>query len=130
MRYAHVKAIAAVGNFGQIGNRGRLPWHEPADLATFKAITMGGICVVGKHTAETLPPLAGRTVVVWRRDDNPIEFAEANQHRPIWICGGAHIYRAWMPYISTSIISHIDYDGRADTFMPWLWQTRKKETKP
>lgn len=122
MRYAHVKLIAAVGNFGQIGQGGKLPWYDRRDLEHFKALTMGGICVVGKNTAATLPTLPGRDVYIWRRADNCQAFAEANADRSIWICGGAGIYKTWRPFVSMSIITHIDYNPKADVYMPFLWR--------
>jgi len=121
-RHKHVKLIVAIGNFGQIGNRGQLPWHDPDDLAMFKAVTMGGLCIVGKATFATLPDLPGRDVVVWKRGVSPDEFALAHSDRQIWVCGGRSIYREWLPHVSTSIVSHIDFDPKCDRYMPWLWK--------
>ena len=127
MRYANVKMIVAVGNSGQLGLKGVLPWHAPEDLKLFKAVTMGGICIVGKATAQTLPKLEGRDVVVWERDKSIAEFVNAHRHRDIWVCGGVRIYMAWREHASLTILSHIDYDGPADTHMPRLW--RRNDTK-
>ena len=121
-RFRNVRMIAAVGNSGQLGQGGSLPWHSPEDLRHFKAATMGGICVVGAATHRTLPPLPGRDVIVWRRKDDPIEFVHAHKDRDIWICGGSLIYQVWREYASQTIISHIDYDGDADRHMPLLWK--------
>lgn len=122
MRYAHVKLIVAMGNFGQIGNKGGLPWHAPADLKQFRRLTMGGICIVGKGTAATLPELPGRDVVIWNRENSIPDYCEANAHRMIWVCGGAQIYKLWLPFVGTSVISHIDFNDKCDTYMPWLWR--------
>lgn len=129
MRYGNVKLIAAIGNFGQIGDKGRLPWDSPKDLAHFKRMTMNDICIVGRRTAEGLPPLPGRDVVVWHRDRDIPAFIVANLDRTIWVCGGAHIYRTWMPYVSMSIISHIDFDRKCDTYMPFLWRFARMSYK-
>lgn len=132
MRYANVKLIAAIGNFGQIGHKGVLPWHAPEDLKHFKHMTEGDICVVGKRTFETLPPLPNRDVVLWERNRDPHAFVAANRDRMIWVCGGAVIYRLWMPLVSLSVISHIDHDTKGDVYMPFLWRfpkLRKDVTK-
>lgn len=121
-RFPHVKAIVAVGNFGQIGNKGVLPWHDKRDLAHFKLLTMGGLCVVGSKTAHTLPRLEGRDVYIWRREDDPIAFANINNGRDIWIIGGAAIYKRWLPFVGMTILTHIDFDTQCDTYMPWLWR--------
>lgn len=129
MRFPHVKAVVAIGNFGQIGHDGKLPWHDRRDLAHFKALTMGGLCIVGKKTAHTLPELPGRDLYIWQRGDDPVRFAERNAHRDIWIIGGATIYRLWMPFISMSIVTHIDYDTQCDTYMPFMWRMPLKRAQ-
>lgn len=54
---------------GVIGRDGRLPWHLPADLKRFKAMTMGTPMVMGRKTFESFPrPLPGRRHIVLTRD--------------------------------------------------------------
>ncbi|HEX8419303.1 MAG TPA: dihydrofolate reductase, partial [Sphingomonas sp.] len=54
---------------GVIGRDGRLPWHIPADLKRFKAMTMGTPMVMGRKTFESFPsPLPGRRHIVLTRD--------------------------------------------------------------
>jgi len=62
-------AIAAVGANGVIGDGSGLPWHIPEDFARFKAVTMGGVLVMGRRTYESLGgALRGRTSIVLTRD--------------------------------------------------------------
>ena len=56
--------LAAVGRQGQLGLGNGLPWHDPADLRWFKQTTMGHRLIVGYRTAQGLPPLPGRTILV------------------------------------------------------------------
>ena len=42
---------------GCIGRDGALPWHLPADLKRFKALTMGKPMIMGRKTFESLPGL-------------------------------------------------------------------------
>ena len=39
--------IAAVARNGVIGRDNRLPWHLPADLKHFKALTTGNTVIMG-----------------------------------------------------------------------------------
>ena len=63
--------IAAMDQNRVIGIDNKLPWRLPADLAHFKALTMGHHMVMGRKTYESLPggkPLPGRTSVIVTRD--------------------------------------------------------------
>ena len=55
---------------GAIGKNGTLPWHLPADLKRFKALTMGKPMVMGRKTFESLPGLlpGRRHIVLTRRE--------------------------------------------------------------
>lgn len=61
--------IAAMAQNRVIGIDNTLPWRLPADLAHFKALTMGHHMIMGRKTYESLgKPLPGRTSVVVTRD--------------------------------------------------------------
>ena len=47
--------IVARAQNGVIGRDGTLPWHIPADLKRFKALTMGSVMIMGRATFESLP---------------------------------------------------------------------------
>lgn len=114
----NVKAIVAVDPTGIIGVNGRIPWHYKADFALFKRLTLGGVCVMGRKTFESIPPnkkgevLPGREIIVlthdqqyapWLTASNAVEangfgtaLDIAKYKRPknpqVWICGGAQVY--------------------------------------
>jgi dihydrofolate reductase len=115
-----INLIAAVGKSGQIGLDGELPWYDPRDLAWFRFMTMNNIVVVGWRTAQKLPQLPGRELIVFQRGgmsiDEIIRYANAI-NKDIFVCGGAATYDAWMHKVGKLLISKIDYDGPADTFM-------------
>ena len=95
-----------------IGDGLELPWHLPADLKRFKALTLGHPLVMGRKTFESLlhqfgGPLPGRENVVLTRDPSRVEhpgvrvaggLAEAmdavSGARRVFIGGGAGVYRA------------------------------------
>lgn len=73
-----VMVLARAEN-GVIGRDGALPWHIPADLKRFKALTMGKPMVMGRKTFESFPaPLPGRRHIVLTRD-------------PAWAAAGAEV---------------------------------------
>ena len=64
-----ITLVVARAQNGVIGRDGTLPWHLPADLRRFKALTMGSVMVMGRKTFESLPGLLpGRRHVVITRD--------------------------------------------------------------
>jgi dihydrofolate reductase len=61
--------IVARARNGVIGNAGAMPWHIPADLKRFKAITVGKPVIMGRKTYDSIgKPLPGRHNIVLTRD--------------------------------------------------------------
>lgn len=77
-------------NYG-IGKDGKLPWKVKEDLKHFKEVTIGHDLIVGRKTAECLPPLKGRNLHVVSRNGLSIEDALERATDPI-IIGGAEVY--------------------------------------
>lgn len=113
--------IAAIGNQGQLGLNGKLPWHDPDDLRWFKELTTGGLVLVGYNTAIGLPPLPGRKVVVDTADLTVEHLESLAQGGQVWVAGGARTYKRWLPHVNRMYISRINYSGEADTYMPHFW---------
>src|SRR6188474_644760 len=64
-----ITIVVARARNGTIGKDNRLPWHLPADLKHFKALTMGSVMVMGRKTFDSLPGLLpGRRHLVLTRD--------------------------------------------------------------
>lgn len=77
-----ISFILARADNGVIGRNGQLPWHLPADLKHFKALTMGRPMVMGRKTFESFPaPLPGRRHIVLTRDTD-------------WRAAGAEVARS------------------------------------
>src|SRR6187402_884084 len=61
--------VLARADNGVIGRDNKLPWHLPADLKHFKALTAGKPMIMGRRTFESLPGLLpGRRHIVLTRD--------------------------------------------------------------
>ncbi len=106
---AEVFLVVAVADNGVIGHQGTLPWHLPADLRHFKALTMNKPMVMGRKTFESLPGLLpGRRHIVLTRDPDwsedgaevahSVEAAVHLANAPhVAVIGGAEIYRLFLP---------------------------------
>jgi len=57
MKETEVILVLARADNGVIGRDNKLPWHIPADLRHFKAITKGKPMIMGRRTFESLPGL-------------------------------------------------------------------------
>ena len=69
MSEPEITLVVARADNGVIGKDGGLPWHLPADLKHFKALTMGTPMIMGRKTFESLPGLLpGRRHIVLTRD--------------------------------------------------------------
>src|SRR5436305_6194270 len=69
MNRPRITIVIARARNGVIGRDGKLPWHLPADLKRFKALTLGSVMVMGRKTFESLPGLLPkRRHIVLTRD--------------------------------------------------------------
>src|ERR1700755_2972676 len=69
MSAAEIVFFAARADNGVIGVEGGLPWHIPADLKRFKAMTTGLPMIMGRKPFESAPNLpAGPRHIVLTRD--------------------------------------------------------------
>ena len=122
-------AIYARAANGAIGRDGGLPWHLPADLAHFKALTMGHPMVMGRRTFESFErPLPGRRHIVltrrrgWAADgaevardpDAALALAGGGE---VAVIGGAAVFDALLPACDHIELTQIHRDYAGDTFM-------------
>ncbi|TFB72648.1 dihydrofolate reductase [Cryobacterium glaciale] len=119
---------------GVIGADGVMPWHLPEDLAHFRAVTQGGAVIMGRRTWDSLPerfrPLPGRqNIVITRQRDwaapgasaaHSLDDALALAEGPVWVIGGAEIYRLALSRADTLEVTEIDASIAGDTLAPEL----------
>ena len=115
---------------GVIGHEGKLPWHIPADLKRFKAITMGTAMVMGRRTFDSLPGLLpGRRHIVMTRDRGwnaeGVEVAHSLEEAlaiagedPVSIIGGADVFALALPIADRIELTDVLSDISGDTVMP------------
>ncbi|HZU64516.1 MAG TPA: dihydrofolate reductase [Novosphingobium sp.] len=127
-----VIVVARAAN-GVIGNQGAMPWHLPADLRHFKALTMGKPMIMGRKTFASLPGLLpGRRHIVLTRDagwaapgaetaaDVAGALALAGDVPEICVVGGGEVYAQFLPLADRIEITHIDAEPAGDTHFPAL----------
>jgi dihydrofolate reductase len=140
-RKVDITAIVAVDRNWGIGRDGNLLVHISGDLKYFKEKTLGGICIMGRKTFESLPnkPLSGRLNCVLTSDANYgegeawhdsiitavsmseiLEKLNGVPSAPVFIIGGGSVYREFLPFTQTCLVTKIDAEFDADTYFPNL----------
>ena len=107
-----------------IGRDGRLPWHLPADLKRFKALTMGAPMIMGRRTFESLPGLLpGRRHIVLTRDRGWRADGRRGRRIPsrrrwrlagggrVSVIGGAEIFRLFEPLAERIELTEVHADA-------------------
>ncbi len=140
--------VAALSRNQVIGRDNALPWHLPADLKRFKAITLGKPIIMGRKTFDSIGrPLPGRHNIIISRNENfsaegvtvvsslDAALEAANNASEVMVIGGATIYYQFLPRADrlylTVVNTQID-DG--DAFFPAYnrreWRLSLEETHP
>ena len=133
-----IAMIAAMAKNRIIGADNDMPWHLPADLKHFKAITLGKAVIMGRKTYESIGrALPGRPNIVITSNadyslsdatvvDSPesaFEVAKAlspeqSENDEVMIIGGGTIYQSFLDKADTLYLTHIDLDVDGDTQFP------------
>jgi dihydrofolate reductase len=130
MEKPRVTIVVARARNGVIGRDGKLPWHIPADLKRFKALTMGSAMIMGRKTFESLPGLLpGRRHIVLTRDrtwnvqgtevaHDVEEALHLARGEPVSVIGGAEIFDLFLPLADRIELTEVLVDAVGDTIMP------------
>jgi dihydrofolate reductase len=110
MKRASLELVVAAAENDVIGRAGKLPWHLPADLRHFKALTLGRPILMGRATYDSIgKALPDRYNIVMSRagDFAPPDckvvgtledaLAAAGAQSPVMVIGGAQIYKLCLP---------------------------------
>jgi dihydrofolate reductase len=115
---------------GVIGRDGTLPWHLPADLKHFKALTTGKPMIMGRKTFDSFPaPLPGRRHIVLTRDPAWSTPGAEVAHTPedalalagdgeVAVIGGAQVFALFADRADRLELTEIHADFPGDTTMP------------
>ncbi len=125
-----IQLVVARARNGVIGRDGKLPWHLPADLKRFKALTLGTAMVMGRRTFDSLPGLLpGRRHIVITRDRDwtapgaevvhslPEAFALA-QPDVVSVIGGSEIFALAVHFATRIELTEVQDEVAGDVSMP------------
>lgn len=134
MKNIQIVHVVAIDRKHCIGKDNQLAWHIPEDLKHFKAITTGGVVVMGRKTFESLGrPLPNRINWVITRDtawtadgvkvahnlECALELASDDcDNGKLFIIGGGEIYRQSIDIADILEITRVDLDIGGDAFYP------------
>jgi dihydrofolate reductase len=136
-----ISLIVAMAKNRLIGANNTLPWHLPADLQHFKALTMGHHIIMGRKTYESIgKPLPGRTSVVVTRNanyfapnvivvkslDDAIE--SCGNDDEIFVIGGAELYFQAVTLADRIYLTEIDADFQGDAYFTELDSRQWRES--
>ena len=126
-----ISLIAAMANNRVIGKDNQMPWHLPADLKHFKAVTLGKPVVMGRKTFESIGrPLPGRrNLVISRQTDLQLDgvdvfhsiedaLADLAGIEEVMIIGGGRLYQQMISFADKLYITWIQTEIEGDTKFP------------
>ena len=118
-----------------------MPWHLPADLKHFKALTLGKPVIMGRKTFEAIgkPLTERRNIIVTRRLGDSTAGCEvthsltdalvlASGVPEIMLIGGGELYREALPRAQRIYLTRVHAHFDADTFFPALDPADWRET--
>lgn len=126
---ADVRSMCAIGQRGQLGLDGRLPWEGEdgleyrADVARFFELTRGHVLIAGPKTVASIPAFAyaDRTIVEIRSSMDPTEVLARFPDRVVFVGGGPPVWAAYARFIRHWDINRLPYDGEADRWFDPAW---------
>ena len=137
-----ISLIAAMANNRVIGKDNEMPWHLPADLAHFKAVTLGKPIIMGRKTYESIGrPLPGRkNIVISRNNSYTLEGCETvsslekamelvSDVEELMIIGGGYLYSQTLSQADRLYLTFIDLDVDGDTQFPEFEHLELTEVK-
>ncbi|MDA3501652.1 UNVERIFIED_CONTAM: dhfrIII [Trichonephila clavipes] len=137
--------VVAMDKNNCIGKGNALPWHISADLKHFKAITQGGVVIMGRKTLESMGrALPNRVNWVITRDPSwqfegvkvahSIEDAlnealtdvQHYEKASLFIIGGGEIFTQTLNIADRLELTHVDLDVQGDAHYPKISEDFQK----
>jgi dihydromethanopterin reductase len=131
MKKTVVRVVCAIGQAGQLGLKGRLPWEGErspefvADVARFFDLTRGHVLLAGPKTIASVPDFAraDRELVVVRSSMDPEDTLQRFAGRVVFIGGGPPVWDAYARFVSHWDVTRLPYGGPADRWFDARWLT-------
>lgn len=136
--------IVAVDENNLIGNKNQLPWHLPADLKYFKALTTGHPIIMGRKTFESIgKPLPNRRNIIITRNksfaaegcdvffDLTDAIKSCNNNQECFVIGGSELFKMALPIANRLYLTKIHHLFEGDTHFPAIknadWKLTSEE---
>jgi dihydrofolate reductase len=125
-----ITIIAAVDKNYCIGSSktGKMGWYIPEELKFFRMMTINKSIVMGRTTAESVGYLKDRNNIVMTNSKEYqkenftrmgfYEILKLSESEEVMICGGAKIYKLFLPIADKIILSCLDLESEGDVFFP------------
>ncbi|WP_038344910.1 dihydrofolate reductase [Acinetobacter sp. A47] len=129
--------VVAMDKHHCIGKGNALPWHISADLKHFKAITQGGVVIMGRKTLESMGrALPNRVNWVITRDpawqfdgvkvahsieealNGALTDAQQAEKTSLFIIGGGEIFKQTLTIADRLELTHVELDVQGDAHYP------------
>lgn len=138
--------VVAMDQAHCIGKGNALPWHISADLQHFKAITQGGVVVMGRKTLESMGRVLPKRVnwvitrdLNWQFAGTKVAYSiedalnqavadVATSEKPasIFIIGGGEIFQQTLSIADRLELTHVALDVQGDAHYPAIPSEFKK----
>lgn len=142
-----ISAIVAMAENQVIGRANQLPWHLPADLKHFKALTLGKTILMGRKTHESIGRvLPGRRNLIMTRnktfqvpgaqvvDSLAAALKTVDPDEELMVIGGAELYRELLPQVLRIYMTIVHARPLGDSYFPVLnpaeWREVSYEDHP
>lgn len=134
MKHTVVRAMCAIGQSGQLGLNGHLPWEGDTgrayreDVARFFEMTRHHVLLAGPKTISSVPKFAfeDRTIDVIRSSMTPDDVLAQYAGRVVFIGGGPLVWDVYAPLIQHWDLTKLPYDGPADRWFKPDWVLAKR----
>lgn len=137
--------VVAMDKNNCIGQGNALPWHISADLKHFKAITQGGVVIMGRKTLESMGrALPNRVNWVITRDpswqfegvkvahsiedalNEALTYVQHSEKASLFIIGGGEIFTQTLNIADRLELTHVDLDVQGDAHYPKISEDFQK----
>jgi len=129
----NINLIVAIDEKNGIGKNNLLPWHLPADLKHFKAITTGHPIIMGRKTFDSIGKALPnrRNIVISRQSGLKIPGVEVchsledgikllKGENEVFVIGGAQVFEKALPLANILYLTIIHQNFDADVFFPQI----------
>lgn len=125
-----IELIVAMDKNRVIGKNGKMPWHIPEELQSFKNITADSNIVMGRKTLESIGRALPNRVNICvskslsefkgvRVVDDLSKLADVIDYdKRIFIIGGSEMYKLFMKHATVLHVSIVKGEYEGDTYFP------------